>query len=49
MNNLSDIVTDEKTKLDIKILILETFGDALIESKSVEDMADRFRKKVLAL
>jgi hypothetical protein len=49
MNNLSDLVTDEKVKMDIKVLILETFGDALIESKSVEEMGEKFRQKVLSL
>lgn len=47
--SLQDIIDDEKKKLDIKVLILETFGDALIESKSVEEMGEKFRQKVLAL
>jgi hypothetical protein len=34
---------------DIRILILETFGDALIESKSVEEMGEKFRQKVINL
>jgi hypothetical protein len=42
-------VQDEAVKNQLKVLILETFGDALIESKSVEEMGEKFRQKVINL
>lgn len=38
-----------EAKSDIRLLILETFGDALVESKSVEEMGEKFRQKVMDL
>lgn len=58
MSKLDDIILKpahwqldkyELAKIDVKILILELYGDSLKEAGNFEDVGNLFRKKVEAL
>ena len=48
MSRLDEITTDKIKQIDIKLLILELYVEALLEAGS-SDAGDRFCKKVRAL
>lgn len=46
---LNPNITKEIKKLDVKILMLEVYGEALKEAATLAEVAEIYRKKVLAL
>lgn len=46
---LHPVFNNEMKKLDMKILMLEIFGDAMKEAKTIAEVGEIYRKKVSEL